>query len=553
MSTRRASRGALMAAAIACTLLVAACGGGGGGGSSSEPSPPTPEPLPDPQSRVSSLSPFAAGCEGAPATGTPYANSEVEPFVAANPADGANLIGVWQQDRWSNGGAKGNLSAASFDGGRTWSTSMAAFSRCTGGTAANGGDYERASDPWISIGPDGVAYQIAIAFTGQMSGADSSNAVLLSRSTDGGRSWSSPLALIRDGADNFNDKESLTADPGLAGYAYAVWDRLAANGHGPTYLSRTTDGGASWEAPRMIYDPGPASQTINNQAVVTTDGTVVVFFTRLDPAPGGMATATLAVIRSADRGVNWSAPIVVSPVQSVGARDPETGAVVRDGSNLGSIAAGPGNTLAVAWQDARFSGGARDAVALSRSTDGGLTWTTPIRVSRDPSVPAFEPAVSVRSDGTIGVTYFDFRSNTSLPATLPTDTWISRSIDGATWLESRLAAPFDLALAPNADGLFLGDYQGLVAIGGEFVPFYAAVNDGDVGNRTDVFASIVTSTGAAARAEAALPSLRAPEATPLATTPELARRITAGIARTMQRRVPARVAPWIDPRVLAEP
>jgi hypothetical protein len=549
MSDGCGSRAALVAAAIGCTLLVAACGGGGG----SAPAPPTPEPLPDPQFRVSSLSPFAAGCEGGLASGTLYLNSEVEPLVAANPADGANLIGVWQQDRWSNGGARGNLSAASFDGGRTWSPSMAAFSRCAGGTPSNGGDYERASDPWVSIGPDGVAYQVAVAFTGLMSAPGSSNAVLVSRSTDGGRSWSGPLALIRDGADNFNDKESVTADPGLAGYAYAVWDRLAANGHGPTYLSRTTDGGASWEAPRMIYDPGPASQTINNQAVVTTDGTVVVLFTRLDPAAGGMATATLVVIRSADRGISWSAPIVVSPVQSVGARDPETGAAVRDGSNLGSIAAGPGNMLAVAWQDARFTGGARDAVALSRSTDGGLTWTTPIRVSRDPSVPAFEPAVSVRSDGTIGVTYFDFRSNTSLPATLPTDTWIARSIDGATWLESRLAAPFDLALAPDAGGRFLGDYQGLVAIGGDFVPFYAAVNDGDVGNRTDIFASIVTSAGLAAQAEAALPPLRSPAAQPLPVGPELARRMSASIARTMQRRVPARVAPWIDASVLAEP
>ena len=553
MPAGRVSRSALTPVGFACALLVAACGGGGGGGSSSDTSPPIPEPLPDPQFRVSSLSPFAAGCDGVPASGTLYLNSEVEPFVAANPANAANLIGVWQQDRWSNGGARGNLSAASFDGGRTWSTSMAAFSRCTGGTPANGGDYERASDPWVSIGPDGIAYQIAIVFSGQMSAAGSSNAVLVSRSLDGGRSWSGPVTLIRDGADNFNDKESVTADPALAGYAYAVWDRLAANGHGPTYLSRTTDGGASWEVPRMIYDPGPTSQTINNQAVVTTDGTLVVFFTRLDPAPGGMATATLVVIRSADRGITWSAPIVVSPVQSVGVRDPQTGAAVRDGSNLGSIAAGPGNTLAVAWQDARFSGGARDAVALSRSIDGGRTWSTPVRVSRDASVPAFEPAVSVRNDGTIGITYFDFRSNTSLPSTLPTDTWIARSNDGATWLESRVAAPFDLALAPDAGGLFLGDYQGLAAIGGEFVPFYSAVNDGDPANRTDILASIVTSAGMAALAEAALPALRAPAALPLQVTPELARRTTASVARTMQRRVPARVAPWIDAGVLVEP
>ena len=108
MPAGRVSRSALTLAGFACALLVAACGGGGGGGgSSSDTSPPIPEPLPDPQFRVSSLSPFAAGCDGVPASGTLYLNSEVEPFVAANPANAANLIGVWQQDRWSNGGAQG--------------------------------------------------------------------------------------------------------------------------------------------------------------------------------------------------------------------------------------------------------------------------------------------------------------------------------------------------------------------------------------------------------------------------------------------------------------
>jgi hypothetical protein len=34
-------------------------------------------------------------------------NSEVEPWMDANPTDPDNLIAVWQQDRWSNGGARG--------------------------------------------------------------------------------------------------------------------------------------------------------------------------------------------------------------------------------------------------------------------------------------------------------------------------------------------------------------------------------------------------------------------------------------------------------------
>ena len=509
--------------------------------------------LPDPQYRASHLSPFAAGCEGTPVIGTLYTNAEVEPYVVVNPLNPSNLIGVWQQDRWSNGGAKGLLTGTSFDGGRTWAPSMAALSRCTGGNAGNGGDYERASDPWVAIGADGIAYQSGITFNGQTFAAGSTSAVLVSRSVDGGRSWSAPVTLIRDDPGNFNDKDSIAADPTVSGHAYAVWDRLSAAGHGPTYFSRTIDGGVTWEPARLIYEPGVANQTINNQTVVLTDGTLVTFFTRFDNTGGGAATATLAVVRSTDKGVTWSGPSTISGVQSIGTRDPENGTPVRDGSNLGAIAAGPGGLLVAVWQDARFSGGARDGIALSRSTDGGLTWSAPVQVNRDPNVPAFEPAVTVRSDGTIGVTYFDFRSNTPAFSTLLTDYWLARSSDGVTWRESRVAGPFDLGTAPDAEGLFLGDYQALISIGTEFVPFYAAANDGDTVNRTDVFASLVTSAGTAAKAAAARAtgiadaggSYVAGAASPLPVTPELARRLTDSIARTMARRVPG----WLPPEL----
>ena len=67
--------------------------------------------------QVSGASPFAANCGLAGQTGTNYPNSEVEPWVDVNPANADNLIGAWQQDRWSNGGSRGNVVGASLDGG----------------------------------------------------------------------------------------------------------------------------------------------------------------------------------------------------------------------------------------------------------------------------------------------------------------------------------------------------------------------------------------------------------------------------------------------------
>jgi len=122
----------------------------------------------DPTVRVSpTASPFGgtasgAACQGATQTGTNYPGAEVEPFVDVNLANPDNVVGNWQQDRWSNGGATGNMSAFSNDGGQSWTippisaapnTGQAKFSRCTGGNAANGGDFERATDPWVSFSP----------------------------------------------------------------------------------------------------------------------------------------------------------------------------------------------------------------------------------------------------------------------------------------------------------------------------------------------------------------------------------------------------------------
>ena len=60
---------------------------------------------------VSGASPFG-GCPtgSAGSDSVNYPNTEVEPFVAVNPTNG-KIIGVFQQDRWNDGGAKANGAA----------------------------------------------------------------------------------------------------------------------------------------------------------------------------------------------------------------------------------------------------------------------------------------------------------------------------------------------------------------------------------------------------------------------------------------------------------
>ena len=496
----------------------------------------------DAATRVSGDTPFAPNCTGGSLGGNEYRNAEVEPYAAVNPVNAANIVVVWQQDRWSTGLSSGNVGATTLDGGATWTRSMAPFSRCAGGNASNGGDYERATDPWVTFAPNGNAFQMALATIGASMTPGSVSAMLVSRSTDSGRTWSNPSTLIRDGSLFFNDKNSITADPTDTNYVYAVWDRLAASGGGPTLFARTTDGGDTWEAARSIFDPGPRSQTIGNVIAVLPNGMLINLFTQLDEAAGGQITATLNVLRSNDKGGSWSGPIRVAGMQPVGARDPETGTAIRDGATLAQIAVAPNGDVFVVWQDSRFSGGARDGIALSRSIDGGLTWSTPVQVNSVPGTQAFTPSVHVRGNGTIAVTYYDFRSNTPDAATLPTELMFTRSTDGITWQENRLSATFDMVAAPFSRGLFIGDYHALVSANNVFIPVYVRTNSGDLFNRTDVFAQPMRSLPLAA--SSSTPTYRAQAATGEQADAAARQRVHDAIVRTMEHRIPGWWQRW---------
>jgi uncharacterized protein DUF5648 len=492
----------------------------------------------DSQVKLTPATPYAPNCDGAPLTGALYAGAEVEPQIAADPRDPSHLIGVWQQDRWSDGGARGLSTGYSFDGGLTWSIAQASFTRCSGGNAGNGGDFARASDPWVTIGPDGIAYQAAIAFNGDTLAAGSSSAVVVSRSVDGGRTWSDPATLIRDGSAHFNDKESIVADPTAPGYAYVSWDRLEQNGHGPSYFARTADAGATWQAATPIYDPGARNQTLNNQVVAIPTGTgtaaLADFFTEFDVGANGVVTHHLAFVRSADRGATWSAPAFVADVLAVGAFDPQNSArKLRDAANLGAFAAGPDGRIVAVWQDARFSGGLRDGIAFSQSRDGGATWSVPVAINGVQAVQAFLPSVAIRDDGTIAVLYDDTRHDTLDGATLIVDVWLATSADGATWSERHVAGPFDFDAAPIVEGgPFVGDYQGLASAGHDIAALVVRTN-ADAANRTDILASVFRGIATAPVAKYA-----ARHAPPVVMTSEWQAKIDASVRKTLRQRHP---------------
>ena len=388
-----------------------------------------------------------------------------------------------------------------FGGGRTWQTApLPGLTPCAGSA-----EFLRASDPWLDFAPNGDIFHMSLVvdralidlLLGQ---ADSGrSALLVHKSVNGGVTWTGPVAVVDEDFVGLHDKQSITADPHDSDFAYAAWDRFDFDANtGPALFVRTTDGGATWEPPTVLYDPGLDAQTLATQILVQPDGTLLAFFADTAFLEDG-DTYELVVARSTDRGETWSAPTLIAPVQpSLNVAEPDTGDPIRGGEELFDVANDPANgALYAVWQCPRFSPTNHEAVALSISEDNGFTWSEPVRVNRTPDdVPplqqqAFVPSVAVNSKGDVGVTYYDFRFNGPGNGA-STDFWavtcrpkpFSYCASPDAWsAEIRLTdQSFDLSTAPVAGGLFLGDYNGLAAWGDQFVSVFSVSSPNDPAN-----------------------------------------------------------------------
>jgi Neuraminidase (sialidase) len=441
-----------------------------------------------------------ADCSNAGQTGRNFSDAEVEPQVAVN---GSNLVAMWHQDRWSNGGGHGIGVGVSGDGGKTWSNSTLPIDKCAPGTPPSLSFYQRASDPWVSFGPDGTAYASALAFDN----VDNKNAVAAATSTDGGATWNVlPIpGSVFTQSQQSTDKNATTADPTRAGTAYTVWDTLVLatdnpddNPHtqaytGPTYFSRTTDGGQSWSQAKIIVDTANRQQTIGNIIVVDPRNGTLYDFTNLIVSPntpfqGAFSNSELAFVKSTDGGDTWTAPQIIAPFNSLGVIDPNTGQRLRVGDGLEEVAIDPiSGKFYVVWESStnfdkninQSSGAWDNEILLTTSGDSGRTWTGPAVVHKLASgLPTYTPTVAVNG-GTVAVTYYDNRNLTpGQTANLPTDYWVSYSSDGGLTFgsEHHIAGPFDQLTAPFARGFFLGDYEGLQPSGSGFQTVFVKTN-----------------------------------------------------------------------------
>ncbi len=212
-------------------------------------------------------------------------------------------------------------------------------------------------------------------------------------------------------AGKFTDKEWMEIDQNAPAASPCAGNVYVAhtNFHGPSgssqiMLSRSTDGGESFSHPNVI-STGGSSGTPRNQGAdiaVASDGTVYVAYGAFQG--GGNAFNGIAIVKSTTCGQRWSQPVFVGSINDpqapgVAFRTPAFAFVSVDDTDS--------DVVYVAYQSLA---GDYD-IYVQRSTDGAATWEAPVQANEDPGARhQIFPTIDV-SNGALHVAWYDFRNS----------------------------------------------------------------------------------------------------------------------------------------------
>lgn len=394
-----------------------------------------------------------------PALLPPGLRGQAEPHLIRSTVNPDVLLATFQEGRHTDGGAVTCGYAISNDGGLTWRRDLTPTL-----TTINGGRFSRATDPVAGAGPQGDLYLQAL---GSTQGIFAQAAVVVSRSLDGGATWSAPVTVFEStSATPAPDKNWLVVNdyPGTAttGRLVSTWTGFQYNAAGQLtsvhLVSSFSDNrGASWSAPVNITAVGTVHQ--GSQPVFFPDGSLsVVFMKFLDPSSS--RTFSLECRRSVDGGRTFAATsAIVVPLVTTWF-DPQ----LRYGEFLPSAAAARTTGTLFATYVGLADGTPR--VFVTRSDNQGATWSSPVVASDQPTgISVMNPTVAVTPDGrTVSVLFMDKRDAPNGRDYV--DFYMALSFDGgATWQPNvRLSEmSSEVRLAPQTSaGAMLGDYFSVV-------------------------------------------------------------------------------------------
>lgn len=293
----------------------------------------------------------------------------------------------------------------------------------------------------------------------------------VSISDDLGASWYDPIVAAQSHGNVFNDKESLWADRNPAspyfGRVYVSYTefRSIPSTAEPVIVVYSTDGGLTWSKQNQV------SSAYNNHArggrqgsVVRTgpNGEVYVIFEDGDNKLGSQQV----VVVSLDGGRSFSKKISIAALTDVAAAIP--GSNFRTDSFASAAVDQSSGAIYATWSDAASGSG---RIVVSKGTNQGRTWSAPVTVSTAAEGYAFFQGLDVAPNGRIDVGYQALVAVNPLTygtGNAAIDSWyVSSSDGGLTWsapLKISSASSDPAASAQNNLQLqFWGDYNTLAS------------------------------------------------------------------------------------------
>ena len=384
-----------------------------------------------------STDPFSqATCAGSSTTNH---HTEVEPDTFSN---GSTIVAAFQVGRIYDGGSCDIGFATSTNNGASWVNGLLPGITKWSGGGAN----DRATDPSVAFDAAHGVWLIS-SLTLLEAGGVHGNAVVTSRSTDGGLTWSNPF-LTASGSDldkNWIACDNTSTSP-FYGHCYTEWDNHGAGNL--LQMSTSTDGGRTWSAAATNN-----SGVIGGQPVVRPDGTVIV------PTANANETA-IGAFNSTNGGASWSAVTTIATV-----RHHRVAGSLREGP-LPSAEIDAAGTVYVAWTDCRFRKRCKaNDIVISHSLNAtGTSWSAVSRVPIDATnsgIDHFIPGLAVNratsgATAQLGLTYYFY----PLGSTSLSVGFISSANAGSTWgtPQTIIGGMLSTWVATTSQGRMVGDY-----------------------------------------------------------------------------------------------
>jgi hypothetical protein len=380
--------------------------------------------------------------------------TEVEPDTLSS---GSTIVSAFQVGRFFDGGASDTGFATSTNGGATWTHGfLPGITKFQGG-----GPFDRVSDAAVAYDARHSTWMISSLALTDSSGVTGA-AVVTSRSTDGGLTWSNPVTTATGGS---LDKNWIACDNTSASSHYGnCYTEFDDNGAGNTVeMATSSNGGATWSV------QATSATGLGGQPVVRPNGTVLV--------PYESNSGQIRSFRSIDGGSTWRSSVLVATVQE------HTVAGGLRTSSLPTAEIDSAGTAYVAWQDCRFQSGCpANDIVMSKSTSE-TTWGAVTRVTSDGG-DHFIPGIGVDpttsgSTAKIGLTYYRYPTANCTASTCQlTAGYTSSTNGGSSWsAPTQLAGPMNLSwIANTSQGPMVGDYISTSIVGGRAWPTIAVAN-----------------------------------------------------------------------------